>query len=30
MNGLSDNMPRVDDAAIAAVANALRPVVARS
>ena len=30
MNRLSDNMPNVDHAAIIAVANALRAVVARS
>ena len=30
MNGFSDNMPGVDDAAITAVANALRAVAALS
>jgi len=30
MNRLSDNLPRVDDAAITAVANALRALAARS
>jgi hypothetical protein len=30
MNGSSDNLPSVDDAAITALANALRAAVARS